>query len=94
MPVRHLLLHLLFIYIATAILHADGALHVVELAAVQLQELYEEDAQIHMWPVQLVGSRMQLQETDAHQDEAVAGNSTREHFIQVPLQQKLLQHIH
>lgn len=36
--------------------------------------------------------RQYLQETDDHKDEAVGADAPSEDFIQIPLQQELLQH--
>jgi len=42
----HGLHELLLVNVSSAVLNADASLHVVEMAAIQLEELYEQDAQV------------------------------------------------
>lgn len=44
--VHHVLLHLLLVYVPAAVPYPNARVHVVELPAVELKELYEEDAQV------------------------------------------------
>uniref|UniRef100_A0A182JF98 Uncharacterized protein n=1 Tax=Anopheles atroparvus TaxID=41427 RepID=A0A182JF98_ANOAO len=66
-------------------------LHVVELATVKLKELDQQHAEIGK-SVRL--SVVLLQKAYAHQDQRVGRDAAGEYFVQVALQQELLQHQH
>lgn len=58
-PAAHALQHLVLGQVGASVLHPDARLHVVEVTAVQLEELDEEEAQVDVGAPR-VDPRMQL----------------------------------
>lgn len=89
--ITKLLANLLLRHIRAAIAHPNTGLHIIELLAVELEELDEQNAEVVLGASR-VNARMQLQERDDHENERVGADAARPHFVEVALQQELLEH--
>lgn len=74
------LLYLVLGHVRASILDSDSSLDIVELASIELEELDEQYSQVVRLS-ETLGPRVQLQEADAHEDERVGRNASREHLV-------------